>query len=243
MSVLVLTYHAVETGPSPLCVAPDLFREHLAVIADSGLPAFTVSQLAERLRARMLPERGVAITFDDGTASVVRTAAPLLEERGVPATVFCVAGHLGGQSDWPSRRPRTPLFELASAGELAATGLEVGSHGFTHQPLGSGDVEREVVQSRHTLEQTLGRSVMTFAYPYTAVGALDLVQRTYAAACAGGNAEVRLGSDPWTMPRVDVHYLRRPELLSRALDGSLAAYLAVRRLTARARRLVLSDFA
>jgi peptidoglycan/xylan/chitin deacetylase (PgdA/CDA1 family) len=242
VSVLVLTYHAVEPGPAPLCVAPDLFRAHLDVIVESGVPAFTVSQLAERLRGRTLPKRAVVVTFDDAAASVVQTAAPMLADRGLPGTVFCVAGHLGGRSDWPSRRRRTPLFDLATADELAATELEIGSHGFTHDPLRNGDAEHEVVESRRELERILGRPVGTFAYPYTAVRAHELVRRTYTAACAGGNAEVEPDSDPWAMPRVDIHYLRRPALLRRALDGSLDTYLVVRRVVARARRLLLSDY-
>ena len=244
MTVLVLTYHAVEPGPPPLCVPPHLFRTHLDAIVESGIPTFTVSQLAERLRAREMPERGLAVTFDDAAASVVRTAAPLLAERAVPATVYCVAGHLGGRSDWSTRRRRTPLFELASADELATTELEIGSHGLTHRPLRNDDDDaREVVESRHRLEETLGRPVETFAYPYTAVGAVDLVRRTYTAACAGGNTEVRADSDLWKIPRVDMHYLREPEVLRRALDGTLGSYLRIRRLAARARRLLVSDYA
>ena len=96
---LVLTYHAVERGPAPLCVDPDLFVEHLDCILESGARALTVRELAEALREGALDRPSVAITFDDGFASVVESAGPLIAERGLPATVFCVAGHLGGTSD------------------------------------------------------------------------------------------------------------------------------------------------
>jgi hypothetical protein len=53
---------------------------------------------------------------------------------------------------------------------------------------------------------------------------------------------VRPGDDPHGIPRVDIHYLRRTELLRRALDGGLDAYLSARRLGARVRRLVRADY-
>src|SRR5262249_23321631 len=97
---LVLTYHAVEEGTAPLCISPRLFAEHAAVIAAAGVPVLTVSELASALSAGELPPRAVAITFDDGCASVAEHAAPALAEHGLRATVFCVAGHLGGTNEW-----------------------------------------------------------------------------------------------------------------------------------------------
>ena len=230
----MLAYHAVEDGPPPLCIPPELFKRHLDTIVESGVPV---------LRGGEVAERGVCITFDDGAASVVRTAAPLLAERGLPATVFCVAGHLGGWNDWPSQRSDAYRFELASAEELAASGLEIGSHGFWHEPLRPEVASREVVDSRELLEQELQRPVTAFAYPYGVVAETDLVADTYETAYALGNTGVRPGGRVWAVARVDMHYLRRPELLRRAIDGRAGGYLAARRLAGRARRLVTSDYA
>jgi peptidoglycan/xylan/chitin deacetylase (PgdA/CDA1 family) len=85
-SALILTYHAVERGPAPLCVDPGLFREHLDVLAGAGAAVLTVSQVAEAVRGGALPERAVAITFDDGFAGVAEHAAEALAERGMRAT-------------------------------------------------------------------------------------------------------------------------------------------------------------
>src|SRR5262249_55751929 len=95
VSILVLMYHGVERRSGPLFVEPGLFAEHVAVIAESGLPVLTVGEVGALLRDGRLPARAVALTFDDGFASVVEHAAPLLHERGLRATVFCVTGHLG----------------------------------------------------------------------------------------------------------------------------------------------------
>jgi peptidoglycan/xylan/chitin deacetylase (PgdA/CDA1 family) len=250
-SALILTYHAVEDGAPPLCVDPGLFAEHLDVLADAGAVVMTVSDVAEKLRRGDLPERAVALTFDDGFATVAEHAAPLLAERGMSATVFAVAGALGGVNDWPSQpggAPRRPLLGGRELVDLARAGLEIGSHGVEHAPLslaGPEAIRREIVRSREMLEQVLQRPVRSFAYPYNALAGpegRELVRSTYASACGGGMSIVRPGANPWRLARVDAHYLRRPELLRRALEGSLDVYLRFRRIGAGARRLVKKDF-
>ncbi len=249
--MLVLTYHAVEAGPAPLCLEPDLFSRHAEAIAASGVAVLTVSEVAAALRSGRLPERAVAITFDDGFASVVEHAAPLLSAHGLRATVFAVAGHLGGANDWPTQAGWAPRLPLATADDLSAMGREgweIGSHGVEHAPLrdASEDVaRREVVESRSRLEQALGVSVGSFAWPYgakpSAPGA-GLVARTYDAACAAGPAVVRHSSDPLAVPRIDIHYLRSAERLRRALEREPHAYLALRRAAGNLRQAVRSDY-
>ena len=251
MSVLILTYHAIEDGPPPLCVAPATFGAHLDAIAGSGAEVLTLASLAERIAQRELPERAVAITFDDGLRSVVREAAPMLGARGMPATVFAVAGHLGGQSDWPTQPPKAPRRPLASSDELiglADRGWEIGCHGFDHAPLTGAtgaELERELVTARERLEAAVGRPVTSLAYPYGALPGLEgraLVEREYAAACTTELGAVEEGADLHALPRVEVHYVRRPDLLSRAIEGKLSSYLTARRLGSRARRMVRPDY-
>jgi len=37
MTAIVLAYHAIEAGPPPLSIEPDVSRDHLATIEDAGL--------------------------------------------------------------------------------------------------------------------------------------------------------------------------------------------------------------
>ena len=102
---LIITYHAIEPGPPPLCVHPELFQLHVETVLSEGASAsLSVAALAEELAAPTGDERLVAFTFDDGFASVARHAAPVLSAHGVGATVFCVAGHVGGRNDWSTDR-------------------------------------------------------------------------------------------------------------------------------------------
>jgi peptidoglycan/xylan/chitin deacetylase (PgdA/CDA1 family) len=249
-SALILTYHSVSEGPPPLCIAPDLLREHLDCVLDAGATILDLADLAAALRDGEVPERAVAFTFDDGYADIA-TAAPMLLEREISATVYCVAGYLGGTSDWPTlpaRAPRLPLAPPNQLAELAAAGFAIGSHGFEHAPLhllAAAELRREIVDSRAELEHRVGVPVRSFACPYGAQPpppARDQLRREYDSACLGGLRPARAGADPLALPRIDAHYLRRPALLRRAVEGSLGPYLALRRSGARARRLLHEDY-
>ena len=248
---LILTYHAVERGRSPLCLEAELFAAHAEAIAESGARSLTVTDLADAVQSGDLEEDVVAITFDDGFASVAETAAPLLVDRGLIATVFCVAGHLGRLNDWQSAQAggyRSRLADADTLSGLARAGFEIGSHGVGHSPLRNGSEQvasREVVDSRVALEQEVGTAVTSFAYPYGAIPGpfgRRLVEETYDAACTTKLGRASLTSDLHALPRVDARYLRRPELLERALRGSLGGYLLARSLAARTRRVLVKDY-
>jgi peptidoglycan/xylan/chitin deacetylase (PgdA/CDA1 family) len=251
VSALLVTYHGLARGGGPLLIEPGLFADQLDRLEDAGATFLTVSELAACLRSGTLHPRAVAITFDDGLRSVHEHAAPLLAGRGLPATVFCVAGLLGAESDWPSARPgapRLPLMTAAELAELADAGFEIGSHGMEHAPLVAGSdsvLRREVAESRLVLEQAVGVTVTSFAYPYgagPAAAARRLVARTYASACSTALGAVTSETDPHALPRVDAHYLRRPETARRAVAGRLPAYLRARGLGARVRRVLRKDY-
>jgi peptidoglycan/xylan/chitin deacetylase (PgdA/CDA1 family) len=55
-----------------------------------------------------LPERALAVTFDDGFANNHRFAWPILRKYGVPVTVFLATGHIGvpGAQLWTERVKR-----------------------------------------------------------------------------------------------------------------------------------------
>lgn len=96
--LLVLTYHRVLPRPDAMYfTTPDIatFRHFMQALVED----FRVLPLAEALRlqrARKLPARSVAVTFDDGFADNVTEALPVLSALQVPATFFIATGYLGG---------------------------------------------------------------------------------------------------------------------------------------------------
>src|SRR5579859_7762471 len=123
-SLLVLIFHRVLSHPDPLLPGePDVV--HFAAQMDLVRAVCRVLPLAEavdRLYSRSLPPRAACITFDDGYANNLTHAAPILRERGLPATAFVASGYLGGGRMWND----TVIEAVRRAGaelDLSALGL------------------------------------------------------------------------------------------------------------------------
>ena len=188
---MILMYHAVAdvaADPNMLCVPPERFAAQMAWMERRGLRGVGVGALIEAMRADR--SRGlVGITFDDGYASVLDAALPVLQRHGFGATVFVISDRLGGRNDWDEGTD-WPLLSAAGVRELASAGIEIGSHSASHvrlSGLAPGQLAGQVAQSRADLVELLGAEVAGFAYPY---GDMDAAARQavhdagYSYACA-----------------------------------------------------------
>lgn len=87
---LVLVYHRVRErrlDPWRLTIDPQIFRGQMEALARDWHP-LSLAELVDGFARRHLPERAVAVTFDDGYADNLEIAAPILVEYRVPATLF-----------------------------------------------------------------------------------------------------------------------------------------------------------
>jgi len=94
---VVLLYHRVagpRRDPQSLDVSVEHFHAHLDVLARAAVP-IPLPEFEARRRAGTLPPRAVVVTFDDGYADNLSSAAPVLTSRRVPATIFVTAGMVG----------------------------------------------------------------------------------------------------------------------------------------------------
>ncbi len=106
-------------------------------LAENGYRTITSDQIGAFVRGeRPLPERAVAICFDDAWASVWTDAAPLLKQYGLTAIVYAIPGRV---ADAESCRPAgaaasgSPFMTWPELRALQAAGvLDVQSHTMTH---------------------------------------------------------------------------------------------------------------
>lgn len=95
--VVVLLYHRVGTlaaDPQMLAVNPDNFRGQLRHLKER----YPILRFEDDWSGVSRPS--VAITFDDGYADNLHEALPILEEVGVPATVFVTSGYVGSSREF-----------------------------------------------------------------------------------------------------------------------------------------------
>jgi peptidoglycan/xylan/chitin deacetylase (PgdA/CDA1 family) len=202
---LILMYHRVaEEAEDPLCVAPRRFAEQMAWLERHGLRGVGVGTLVDAMRAGR--QRGlVGITFDDGYVDLVETALPALLRHGFTATMFICSGLLGGIANWDDVPP-WPLMSADQVRELAAAGMEIGSHTLTHLRMAGAaadELKAEVSESKTSLGELIGAPIRGFAYPYGSMdkAAQDAVRDAgYHYACAVMTPMTQLGF--MTLPRM-----------------------------------------
>lgn len=220
--VPILMYHAVEDEPRPprykhfYVLARDFARQ-MRGLKRAGYTALTFDALAESLAGtRPLPPRPVVLTFDDGYANLWDNVHPLLRDLDFPYTVFLVSGKVGQTNDWVVAEgyEPTPLLDWARIRQMQADGgVQFEAHTATHARLTNiplASAQREMADSKDTLEQELGASVRALCYPYGAVNdALAQMARAlgYTSAVTTQTGRVRRGDDPLRLPRISVYHV------------------------------------
>jgi len=202
---MIFMYHGVadaDEDPNQLCVSPARFAEQMAWLARRGLRGVGIAELVDAMRAGR--QRGlVGLTFDDGYTNVLETALPVLRQHGFGATAYIISDRLGGTNEWDEG----PVWQLMTGDqvrELAAAGIEIGSHAATHMRLAGASpaqLTAEISESRISLGALLGTEIRGFAFPY---GSMDAASRQavrdagyeYACAVEASTAEIGLMALP-----------------------------------------------
>lgn len=235
--VPILTYHSIDGSGSIVSTDRETFRLQMRTLSDSGYSTISLSELSECIHnKRSLPAKAVVVAFDDGYQNVYSEAFPILAEYGFKATVFLITGYCGKSNSWPGNwvsPGRQPLLSWSEVQELHKYGFEFGSHTETHPDLTRLSVakaEIEMKRSRTAIQDHLGSKVSLFAYPYGSYNAAikSLVREYFQAACSTKLGKVELGSDPFSLKRIDAYYLSSQKLFTRLLSESLDWYWRTR---------------
>src|SRR5919106_596657 len=167
----ILFYHRVSADDDELAVTPQRFREQMDLLAKSGFEVVDVVEAASRLYASgpAPPRRLIGLSFDDGYLDVAEEALPVLERCGFRATVFVATGLIEGTAPLAWYKHPPPLLRWAEIVDLDRLGtLRFEAHSVTHRNLVQLDDDEarwEILESKRTLADRLGRRIEVFCYP------------------------------------------------------------------------------
>jgi len=128
----------------------------------------------------------VSFTFDDGDPSHLGVAIPELDKRKLRGTFFLIVKSMGAAGPWK---------------QASASGHEIASHSATHRnpsQFKPGEEEAEIVGAAKTLEQTYGRPIVSFAYPFSAVtpGLKAMIEKSHLVARGGAGPLLLPDAEP-----------------------------------------------
>lgn len=237
VKVPILTYHSVDASGSIISVAPEIFRQQMKSLSEAGYKTVSMGDLINSFTEnKPILEKTAVLTFDDGFRNFYTRAFPVLEEYGFKATVFLVADFCEKHNDWagnPANLPRSELLSWREIKELSKAGIEFGAHTRTHPDLtraAAAEAEREIVESKTIIEDSLGVAVTNFAYPYGKFnGAVkQIAEKTFQAACSTNLGKAARTSDFFALERVDAYYLSNSKIFDSLSSKNFDWYLRFR---------------
>lgn len=170
LAAVVLEYHHIsDKTPKSTSISPAKFTAQMDYLANNHFNIVSVVTLAEKLRkGETLPDKTVAISFDDSYATVYHAAYPLLKKRGWPFTFFVNTAAVSTSSlfvTWNQLR------------EMSRNGATIANHTMHHNHLPRlknnetrdqwrDRTKREIEQAQKTIEKEIGSAPKIFAYPF-----------------------------------------------------------------------------
>jgi len=165
----ILAFHSIENRINSGInnYNPRRFSNLLKGLKASGYTFKNLSELFESSNY----DNSVYLTFDDGEESFYTNAFPILTELSIPATVFIPAGFIGKTNSWDyssifQKRKHLGAEKIRA---ISDSGLEIGSHGYTHTSLASLSdrlLKIELKRSKKELEDIIGKQVRFISYPF-----------------------------------------------------------------------------
>lgn len=168
ITVPILTYHYIGENPNPsdaardnLSVTPSKFDAQMDYLFKQNYTPITLDTLYAGLYGTApLPPRPVVLTFDDGYIDFYVNAFPILRKYGFRSVSFIPTGLVG----------TSYYMNWAQIKEIDSSGLvSFQAHSVNHSNLPEISVEEakyQIENSKRSLEETLGKPVNFFAYPY-----------------------------------------------------------------------------
>jgi peptidoglycan/xylan/chitin deacetylase (PgdA/CDA1 family) len=172
--VPILMYHSISE-PTGNVVHPyfemstsaRIFESQMKCLREDGYVTISPAQAVTLLASKQLGERNyVVITFDDGFRDFYTHAFPILQKYDLKATMYLPTAYINQGSQPFLGRTCMNWDEVR---ELHNAGVMFGSHTVSHpllRVLPEPELEREICESKGKIEDELGSSIDSFAYPY-----------------------------------------------------------------------------
>ncbi len=212
--ICVLLYHRVaDDAANSWTISHDLFARQIGWL-QKRFEMISLAEAQRRIRSGVNSRPAVSITFDDGYAENCRRAIPLLVKERIPCTYFVTTRNVLEDEPFPhdlARGSRLAPNTVEQLQAMAAAGIEIGAHSYTHANLGPivdpQQLRFEVAAAGEGLRAALGRPIRYFAFPFGCFANLNRDAFALAAEC--GYEAVCSAYGGYNFPGDDAFHLQR----------------------------------
>jgi len=184
-------------------VSPQSFDRQMGFLAHHGYHVISLDEYIKGKKERkQFSFKTVVITFDDGYEDNYTNAFPILQKYHFPATIFLI-------SEAPETSP--DVLNWQQIIDMSKNGISFGSHTRHHAYLpGLTEVQMkdELVGSKKTIEEHLGKTIDYFAYPsggFNDEAKAMVAQAGYKAALATNRGFDRKNIDLYELNRIHIN--------------------------------------
>jgi len=170
-SAVILQYHHVSNNtPISTSVSPQQFEKHLRYLKQHNFNVVPLNTLIDAIKNQQpLPDKTVAITFDDAYLDILTQAKPLLDHFNFPFTIFINPALVSQRSKH--------YLTWQQLKQMANEGVIIANHGYYHDSLARipknlseaqwlNKYAQLLEQAEKIIKIKTGQSWRYFAYPY-----------------------------------------------------------------------------
>ncbi|ALV25163.1 polysaccharide deacetylase [Campylobacter iguaniorum] len=167
----VLMYHSISEHfgerHDKWRVKPSDFEEQISWLHKNGFQSFTISELAN---LKAIPNKSVAITFDDGYGDNYDAAFKILKKYNFKATIYLVPNQRSNHWEKQNTNHLANMLNAEQIQKMQSSNLiEFGSHTLGHVNLATinaNELQNELQTSKKDVENITQTPCTAFAYPY-----------------------------------------------------------------------------
>lgn len=170
-AAVILQYHHVsETLPRVTSLSENEFSAHLSYLRDNNYNVVPLQHIIEAIKAQKnIPDKTVALTFDDGFINNFTQAAPILKRFSYPYTIFVNPQLIDEGKNYVMTWQQ--LKALTKQGAFIAN--HSAKHDYLHVRKEGESLEQwqerirtDITHSEQRIKQEIGHNFKYIAYPY-----------------------------------------------------------------------------
>jgi peptidoglycan/xylan/chitin deacetylase (PgdA/CDA1 family) len=204
----VLTFHQVDDKQKwqfkNVSITYGSFKSLIMALIKKGHNFISLQDIAT---ANQLTSKSIALTFDDGYASLNDILAQYLIDQNIPFAIFAAIDLLNKPMYLTNKQLKT-----LSENSLCTVGAHSVSHPLLRK-LNDVNSKNEIINSKSILKEIITKEVEYFAYPYGSVYAVSKRDINYAKetgfklafSAINGCLSKKSLQEKWFIPRINVN--------------------------------------